>query len=116
MVLAWPSDCQIALCSLSTGRREIPRSRTSGMMICPAQTMSSLFARAMALPATIASYAGLKRRVPGAGNDDDVDIGMGRGFDRAPPRRRRSGFLGGAAASPISRRVMDRQAGANRSI
>ena len=48
----------IALCSLSTGRILTPFSAASFIIMCPAVTSVSLFARAISLPALIASIVG----------------------------------------------------------
>ncbi len=73
-VFACPIDCQIALCSLSTGRSDTPRSRTRGMMICPAQTMSSLFAKRDGFAGQDRLIGRFQRRVTGTGDDHDIDI------------------------------------------
>ncbi len=53
-----------ALCSLSTGRIRTFFSFASGMMICPAVTRVSLFARAISFPASIAAIVGLIPIIP----------------------------------------------------
>ena len=55
------NDWKIAECSLSTGRIDTPFSFASGIMICPAVTRVSLFARAISFPALIAATVG---RIP----------------------------------------------------
>ena len=54
----------MALCSLSTGRMDTPRSFARGMMICPAVTSVSLFASAISFPALIASMVGRMPIIP----------------------------------------------------
>ncbi len=57
-------DWKIALCSLSTGRMGTPFSAASGMMMCPAVTSVSLFARAIFFPLSIAATVGLTPTIP----------------------------------------------------
>src|SRR5204863_7995988 len=56
--------CQMALCSLSTGKRETPACSTACVTICPAMTSVSLFASAIVLPAAIAAKVGLSPTKP----------------------------------------------------
>ena len=57
-------DWKMALCSLSTGRIFTPHSFASGIMICPAVTSVSLFARAISFPALIAAIVGRMPIIP----------------------------------------------------
>ena len=56
--------CQMALCSLSTGRMRIPLRRASPVTISPAMTNASLLARATSLPASSAARVGAKPACP----------------------------------------------------
>ena len=55
---------KIALCSLSTGRIFTPYSLAIDITICPAVTKVSLLAKAISLPALIASKVGLIPIIP----------------------------------------------------
>ena len=56
--------CQIALCSLSTGKMRVPRFLQRSSMTSPPATKVSLFARAIPLPASIAATVGKKPLIP----------------------------------------------------
>ncbi len=56
--------CQIALCSLSTGRRVAPCAATSRMKRLPAQTSTSLLAKATMRPWRTAARVGSRPAAP----------------------------------------------------
>ena len=58
------NDWKIAECSLSTGKSFTPFSFTSLVIICPATTKVSLFARAISFLALIASIVGKRPANP----------------------------------------------------
>ena len=67
LILLFPAPCndwKIALCSLSTGRIGTLYSFASGIIICPAVTSVSLFAKAIFFPALIAAIVGLIPSIP----------------------------------------------------
>ena len=58
------NDWKMALCSLSTGKTATLCFSANGMIICPAVTSVSLFARAISFPASMAAMVGLIPIIP----------------------------------------------------
>ena len=95
--------CQIALCSLSTGSKVAPQRATSCMTRLPAQTSTSLLAKATMRPAPDRRQG---RRQPG-GPDDPRHHPVGRAQRRLDERFGAAGRLDpGAGKRVLQRRVV----------
>ena len=66
----------MALCSLSTGRIATRRRRAASIISAPAITSTSLFARAIDLPASIAASTASSAAVPDDAQRTMSDVGM----------------------------------------
>ncbi len=97
----------MALCSLSTGRTATPRRRAAAITIAPAITSTSLLARAMVLPASIAASTASSAAGAGRRAQHDVDVRVGGDRDQTVAARSARAAPLSAAAAELGRTRRD---------